>query len=58
MATLCIFTSHGHTYTFKQTELVVSNEDVLVYKYTAMSDGKDKMVTVLKKNIVAYSVAA
>lgn len=55
---LCIFTPTGHTYTFRDVEVVVDNESMLIAEYTAMSDGRRKRVTVIKSAIVAYSVLA
>ncbi len=53
---VCIFTPHGRTYTFRDVEIAVDNETVLVLNYTAMSDGKKKTHTALKANIVGWSV--
>lgn len=54
--TVCFFTPHGHTFTFRDAMILVDNETVLVVEYTAMSDGQTKRVTMQKKNIVGWSV--
>lgn len=52
---LHIFTHYGHTYTFRNVEILCDNEAVLEFRYSAMSDGNPKIATVIKKNIVAWS---
>ena len=54
---LCIFTQTGHTFTFRDLELVTNNETILMFKYKAMSDGKDKIGTFPKQSICGWSVA-
>ena len=56
LKSICFFTPYGHTFTFRDTTILVDNETVIVVAYKAMSDGKQKKVTVLKKNIVGYSI--
>lgn len=53
---LCIFTQTGNTYTFKDVEIVLNNETVLLFKYSAMSDGKAKTATFPKATICGWSV--
>lgn len=53
---LCIFTQTGHTFTFRDLELVTNNETILMFKYKAMSDGKDKTATFPKATICGWSV--
>ena len=54
---LCLFTPHGHTFTFHQVEVSVNNESILAFKYAAKSDGRNKVMFVQKANITGYSVA-
>ena len=53
---LCIFTPTGRTYTFKDVEVVCDNESVLQFKYSAMSDGKQKLGTFPKATLCGWSV--
>jgi hypothetical protein len=53
---LCIFTQTGRTYTFKDVEIICDNETVLMFNYSAMSDGKSKTATFPKINLVGWSV--
>lgn len=53
---LCIFTPTGRTYTFKNVELICDNETVLQFKYSAMSDGKEKIATFPKATLCGWSV--
>ena len=53
---IVIFTSHGNTFTFRNTEIVSDNESVLQFRYIAMSDSKQKVATFLKKCIVGWSI--
>jgi len=52
---ICIFTSDGHTFTFRNAAIISDNESILQFRYTAMSDSKQKVATFLKKNIVGWS---
>ena len=52
---ICIFTSDGHTFTFRNAETISDNESILQFRYIAMSDSKQKVATFLKKNIVGWS---
>ena len=53
---LCIFTSTGRTYTFKNVEMVCDNETILQFNYAAMSDGKQKTATFPKATLCGWSV--
>ena len=53
---LCIFTSQGKTFTFKDGTVVCSNESTLQFTYSAMSDGKLKTATFPKNTICGWSV--
>ncbi len=53
---LCIFTPTGRTYTFRNVKIMADNETVLVFRYTAMSDAKEKVGTFFKNMFVGYSV--
>ena len=53
---ICIFTNQGKTFTFKNIELLVDNESVLVFSYRAMSDGLEKQATFPKANICGWSL--
>jgi len=53
---ICIFTTTGRTYTFKDVELLCDNESVLQFGYQAMSDGQMKIGTFPKGNIAGWSV--
>lgn len=55
--TICIFTPHGKTFTFRNVTLVTDNESVLVFDYVAMSDAARKTHTAIKANIVGYSIS-
>ena len=57
LSTVCIFTPHGHTFTFRNCTVVTNNETVLVFTYKAMSDGLVKTHTALKHNIVGWSIS-
>lgn len=56
LASLCVFCPTGRTYTFKNVDIVLDNETVLVFDYRAMSDGKAKRMTVYKSAIIGTSV--
>jgi hypothetical protein len=56
LGSVCLFLPTGHTFTFRRVRICCDNETVLVMKYEAMSDGCPKTLTVLKSNIVAWSV--
>ncbi|HBF42340.1 MAG TPA: hypothetical protein DDW42_01680 [Desulfobacteraceae bacterium] len=53
---LCIFLPSGTTFTFKDVEVVTSNETHLQFNYQAMSDGKIKTANFPKRNIAGWSV--
>jgi len=53
---LCIFTSYGKTFTFKDVKVLCSNETTLQFAYAAMSDGKTKVATFPKDTICGWSV--
>ena len=56
--TICFFLANNHgTYTFRDAEIVMDNETVLVVQYTAMSDGKPKKVTMQKRLIAGWAVS-
>ena len=52
---ICLFLSTGRTFTFHNTKIVTNNETVLVFDYTAMSDGKLKCMTVQKSQVIGWS---
>ena len=56
LVSICVFTPHGKTFTFKKASIVQDNETVLIFDYCAMSDGKMKRHTMLKANVVGWSV--
>ena len=53
---LCVFCPTGRTFTFKNVDLVTDNETVLVFTYGAMSDGKNKQMTMQKSQVIGWSV--
>jgi len=53
---LCIFSPMGHTFTFRDGEVVCDNETMLVFTYSAMSDGNKKTGKFPKNNILGWSV--
>ena len=55
-SSICIFTPTGRTYTFKNITMLTDNENVLVFSYTAMSDGRRKVATFSKFNICGHSL--
>jgi len=55
---LCIFTTTGRTYTFRNVELLCDNESVLVFNYSAMSDGKIKTATFPKATLCGWSTTS
>ncbi len=57
-AILCIFSHYGHTYTFRDGEIICDNETFLQFNYTAMSDGRVKVGHFPKENICGWSVTA
>lgn len=50
-----IFLAAGHTFTFRNVEVVIENETSLTFTYTAMSNGKAKSVTFYRPEIVGHS---
>ena len=52
---LHIFTHFGSAYTFKDVEIICSNETTLQFSYVAMSDGKEKIATFPKSNICGWA---
>ena len=53
---ICLFTKTGSTYTFRDVHIILDNETVLVFTYNAMSDSKQKKMTVFKTQIIGYSL--
>jgi len=53
---ICIFTSTGRTYTFRDVVLTCDNETVLQFSYAAMSDNQFKTATFPKNTICGWSV--
>ncbi len=53
---LCIFMESGHTFSFKDVEIKADNENVLAFRYTAMSDGVSKLAVFSKFKIVGHSI--
>jgi len=53
--TICIFTQQGKTFTFRDVNIVINNETMLIFKYTAMSDGLRKMGNFPKNTICGWS---
>ena len=53
---LCVFLNTGHTFTFRDVEVVTNNETVIVFKYTAMSDGASKTATFYKQNVAGVAL--
>lgn len=54
-AILCIFTPTGHTFTFRDVEIVCNNETTLQFNYRAMSDGRMKTATFPKATLCGWS---
>ncbi len=52
---LHLFLPSGKTFTFRNVTIVTDNESSLVLKYTAMSDGKVKIIDIQKTAIVGWS---
>jgi hypothetical protein len=52
---LCIFTQMGETYTFRSVHITVDNETMLIFTYTAVSDGLVKTGCFLKANMAGWS---
>lgn len=50
-----IFLVSGSTFTFKNVSLILDNETVLSFNYTAMSDGRTKSVVFFKSGIAGHS---
>jgi hypothetical protein len=55
---ICLFMPGGRTFSFKDVDVVLNNETVLVFRYRAMSDGLYKTGTFFKANFVGYSIHA
>ena len=53
---LCVFLNSGHTFTFRDVTIVTDNETVVVFKYTAMSDGAPKTATFYKQNVAGVAL--
>lgn len=53
---LCVFLNTGHTFTFRNVEVITDNETVVVFKYTAMSDGRSKTATFYKQNVAGVAL--
>lgn len=53
---ICIFTTTGRTYTFRDIEMICDNETMLVFSYEAMSDGESKVATFPKATLCGWSV--
>ena len=52
---LCLFMNTGRTYTFRNVRLIMDNESVIVFSYTAMSDGLSKTATFYKDHVAGVS---
>ena len=52
---LHLFTVHGSTFTFKNGTIYIDNETMLVFCYSATSDGKLKTGVFQKRNLAGYS---
>jgi len=52
---LHIFLNSGKTFTFRNIKLVTDNESVLVFEYSAISDGKTKQAIFAKNGIAGWS---
>ena len=53
---LHIFLNSGRTFTFQDVHIIHDNESVLVFGFTAMSDGNIKEATFYKTQIVGVSM--
>jgi hypothetical protein len=53
---ICIFTQHGHTFTFKNVKIVCDNEAFLIFSYVAMSNNKMKVASFPKATICGWSM--
>ena len=56
-ASLCVFLTSGHTFTFRDVSILCDNETTLQFNYRAMSDGKAKRFTGRKDALAGYSVS-
>jgi hypothetical protein len=56
LSSLCLFFATGRTFTFRNVEIVQDNESVIVFRYTAMSDGRQKEATFHKTHVVGSSI--
>lgn len=54
-SSVCIFMESGRTFTFRNAAIRCDNENALVLAYTAMSDGREKIVTFSKFRIVGFA---
>ncbi len=54
---LHLFTVSGNTFTFKSGVIIVDNETMLIFNYSAASDGKGKTGVFQKRNLAGYSVS-
>jgi hypothetical protein len=52
---ICLFIPTGRTFSFKKVEILTDNETVLVFSYSAMSDGEKKTATFQKNQICGWS---
>ncbi len=53
--TLCIFTTTGRTYTFRQVVIESDNETAITFAYRAMSDDLRKRGTFYKANMAGFA---
>lgn len=54
---LHIFTAQGKTFTFRDGQVIADNESILNFIYNVASDGKGKLASFYKVNMVGHSVS-
>jgi hypothetical protein len=52
---LCVFLNSGKTFSFKNVVNLVSNESMLAFNYTAVSDRQIKKASFAHSNIAGFS---
>lgn len=52
---LCVFFESGKTFTFHDVEFLTNNETMIVFTYTAASNGEKKKGTFYKAGMAGFS---
>lgn len=55
LGSICFFTQHGKTFTFKGVTLLTDNETMIVFDYQAVSDKLMKRAVFQKSQICGWS---